>query len=328
MEELILRIVVTGSLAYDYIMNFPGYFKDHILQDRAHVLSVSFLVDSMRQMRGGVAGNVAYSLSLLGERPLVVASAGGDFGEYRAWMERQGIDPSGIVEVEDEFTASCFINTDKADNQLVAFYPGAMTRAKDLTLEGLGLGADDMVIISPTDPEAMSRYAEECRNMGVPFLFDPGKQTPRLEGDQILGGLEGASVLVSNDYEFAMMSEKTGRSEEELIRSAPLTVVTRGEQGSMIYSSGETLEIPVAPISEVVDPTGAGDAYLAGLVFGLAREFPLEVVGRVATLAAAFVIEQRGCQEHYYTPEVFAERYKCAFGSSPEVESLAEPVPR
>lgn len=324
-----MRIVVTGSLAYDYIMNFPGYFKDHILPDRAHMLSVSFLVDSMRQMRGGVAGNVAYSLALLGERPLVVASAGQDFGEYRAWMERQGIDTSGIVEVGDDFTASCFINTDKADNQLVAFYPGAMVHAKDLSLEGLG--PDDLVVISPTDPEAMIRYADECRRLGVAFLFDPGKQTPRLEGEQILDGLNGASVLIGNDYEFAMMAQKTGWTEEELISAAPLTVVTRGEQGSTIYTAetdGQGLEIPVAPVTGVVDPTGAGDAYLAGLVFGLARRFPLPVVGRVAALAAAYAIEQRGCQEHRYSPVEFVERYVSTFGPSEEVEVLAEPVKR
>jgi adenosine kinase len=326
-----VRIVVTGSLAYDYIMNFPGDFKDHVLPDKAHMLSVSFLVDSMRRMRGGVAGNVAYSLALLGERPLVVASAGQDFGEYREWMERQGVDASGIAEIEDDFTASCFINTDMANNQLVAFYPGAMAQAKSLSLMDLDLGADDLVVISPTDPEAMSRYADECRSLGVPFLFDPGKQTPRLSGGQILTGLEGASVLISNDYEFAMMAQKTGKSEEELISSAPLTVVTRGEEGSTIYTNENSegrVEIPVAPITGVVDPTGAGDAYIAGLVFGLARDFPLEVVGRVAALAAAYVIEQQGCQEHRYTPAEFAERYAGAFGSTPEVEALAESVTR
>ncbi len=326
-----MRIVVTGSLAYDYIMNFPGDFKDHVLPDKAHALSVSFLVDSMRRMRGGVAGNIAYSLALLGERPLVVASAGQDFGEYREWMERQGIDASGIAEIEDDFTASCFINTDMVNNQLVAFYPGAMAQAKSLSLVDLGLGADDLVVISPTDPEAMSRYADECRSLGVPFLFDPGKQTPRLSGEQILAGLEGASVLISNDYEFAMMAQKTGRTEEDLISSAPLTVVTRGKEGSTIYANetgGGGAEIPVAPIAGVVDPTGAGDAYISGLVFGLARDFPLEVVGRVAALAAAYVIEQQGCQEHFYTPTEFAERYAGAFGPTPEVEALAEPVTR
>src|SRR4051794_38848486 len=176
-------------------MNFPGDFKDHILQAKAHVLTVSFLLDSMHRMRGGVAGNIAYSLALLGERPLVVGSVGQDFGEYQEWMERQGIDISSIVEIEDDFTASAFINTDEANNQIVAFYPGAMTQANKLSLLDLGLSADDMVVISPTDPEAMSRYADECRQMGVPFLFDPGKQTPRLDGEHILAGLESASVL-------------------------------------------------------------------------------------------------------------------------------------
>ncbi len=325
-----MRIVVTGSLAYDYIMDFPGHFKDHILPDKAHMLTVSFLVDSMRRMRGGVAGNIAYSLALLGERPLVVASAGQDFGEYREWMERQGIDTSGIVEIGDDFTASCFINTDKSNNQIVAFYAGAMVQAKNLSLLDLGLTADDLVVISPTDPEAMSRYADECRQLRVPFLFDPGKQTPRLEGEQILAGMTGASVLIGNDYEFAMLAQKTGRTEEELISAAPLTVVTRGEQGSTIYAEtdGQEVKIPIAPVTDVVDPTGAGDAYIAGLVFGLARRFPLEVVGRIAALTAAYVIEQRGCQEHHFTPAEFAKRYANVFGSSPEVESLAEPVKR
>ena len=331
MKESNVRIVVTGSLAYDYIMNFPGDFKDHILPDKAHMLTVSFLVESMRRMRGGVAGNIAYSLALLGERPLVVGSAGQDFGEYREWMERHGVDTSGIAQSEADFTASCFINTDMANNQIVAFYAGAMTQAAELSLLDLGLGAEDMVVISPTDPEAMTRYADECRQMSVPFLFDPGKQTPRLDGDQIMAGLEGASILVGNAYEFAMMAQKTGRTEEELIRSTPLTVVTRGAEGSTIYSSEtgvEGLDVPVAPISELADPTGAGDAYLAGLVFGLSRGFPAEVTGRVAALTAAYAVEQQGCQEHGFTPAEFAGRYAEAFGPSPEVENLAGTVTR
>jgi adenosine kinase len=320
-----VRIVVTGSLAYDYIMNFPGYFKDHILPDKVHMLSVSFLVDSMRRMRGGVAGNIAYTLALLGERPMVVATAGQDFGEYRAWMQRQGIDASGIRLIDDEFTASCFINTDQSNNQIVAFYTGAMARSRDLSLLDLGLGPRDLVIISPTDPDAMARYAHECRTLGTPFLFDPGKQTPRLDGDQILVGLNGASVLVGNDYEFGMMAQKTGKSEAELLGATPLTVITRGEQGSTIYDNakGQQVQIPIAAVQAVVDPTGAGDAYLGGLVFGLARGLPLDVTGRVAALSAAYAIERRGCQEHSYTSAEFAERYASAFGPSPAIEALA-----
>jgi adenosine kinase len=285
----------------------------------------------MRRMRGGVAGNIAYSLALLGERPLVVATAGQDFGEYRTWMEQQGVDGSGIAEISDEFTASCFINTDQANNQIVAFYTGAMASSKDLSLEGRGLGPDDLVVISPTDPQAMCRYTEECRRMGVPFLFDPGKQTPRLEAEQILNGLTGASVLIGNDYEFAMMAKKIGWSEAALLAAAPLTVVTRGEQGSTIYTSatnGSGIDIPIAPVSAVIDPTGAGDAYIAGLVFGLARKLPLQVAGRVAALMATYTIEQRGCQEHHFSLTEFVERYTDVFGPSPEIESLAEAVTR
>jgi adenosine kinase len=320
-----VRIVVTGSLAYDYIMNFPGHFKDHILPDKVHMLSVSFLVDSMKRMRGGVAGNIAYSLALLGERPLVCASAGQDFAEYRSWMDKHGIDASAIFELDDEFTASCFINTDQSNNQIVAFYTGAMAHSRNLSLLDLNLTERDLVVISPTDPDAMTRYADECRMRGARFVFDPGKQTPRLNGEQILAGLNGASVLVGNDYEFAMMSQATGLSERELIESTPLTVMTRGVEGSTLYDNraGATpLHIPVAPVSNVVDPTGAGDAYLGGLVFGLARALPLPVTGRVAALAAAYAIEHRGCQEHFYTLTDFSERYEATFGSAVELAGL------
>jgi adenosine kinase len=313
-----MRVVVTGSLAYDYIMNFPGYFKDHILPDRVHMLSVSFLVDSMKRMRGGVAGNIAYSLALLGQRPLVVASAGQDFGEYRQWMSNQGIDASGIHEIVGEFTASCFINTDQSNNQLVAFYTGAMARSRDLSLLGYGLTPDDLVIISPTDPDAMARYVGECRQMGVPFLFDPGKQTPRLTAEQILDGLNGAYALIGNDYEFAMMSQMTGKSEQDLIDSVPLTVLTRGEKGSLIsdarFGSRVVTEIDVAPVDEVRDPTGAGDAYLAGFVYGLSQGLPAESCGKIASLAGAYAIEHHGCQEHQYTPAQFYARYVAAYG--------------
>lgn len=319
-----MRIAVTGSLAYDYIMNFPGFFTDHMLMEKAHVLSVSFLVDSMKRLRGGVAGNIAYTLALLGERPLLVASAGHDFAEYRAWMEQQGVDTSGLLIVEHEFTSSCFINTDKANNQIVAFYAGAMSYAREIVLRDQGLAGGDLVVISPTDPQAMERYAIECQQHGIPYVFDPGKQTPRLEAEHLRLGLNGAKVLVSNDYEFGMMARKLETSEEALIASVPLTVVTRGEQGALIYADGSLVaEIPVAPVAEVVDPTGAGDAFLGGIVYGIARNLPLEVTGRVAALAASFCIEQRGCQEHTFTNAAFAERYLAAFGSELPAGTIA-----
>lgn len=312
-----MRIIVTGSLAYDYIMNFPGYFKDHILPEKAHILSVSFLVDAMRKMRGGVAGNIAYNLALLGERPQIFGTAGHDFGDYRQWLEDQGVDTSRIVTVDDEFTSSCFITTDQADNQIVAFYAGAMAHSRQLSLRTLELTSEDLVLISPSDSEAMYHHAMECQELGIPYVFDPGKQTPRLEAEHIRAGLTGARMLVGNDYEFGMMARKLEISEEDLIASAPITVVTRGELGSTIYTretDHRKLDIPVAPIHKINDPTGAGDAYLAGLVFGLSRRLPLDVTGRVAALAAAYAIEQRGCQEHHYTFEAFAARYEEAFG--------------
>jgi adenosine kinase len=310
-----VKIVVTGSLAFDYIMDFPGYFKDFMLSDKAHILSVSFLVDSMRKMRGGVAGNIAYNLSLLGERPLIVGSAGHDFDAYRDWLEEQGVDTSGITIIEHEFTSSCFINTDKANNQIVAFYAGAMSHDHHNSLLNLGLTADDLVLISPTNPDAMRRFALECQQMGVPYIFDPGKQTPRLDADLLEVGLRGAQVLISNDYEFGMMARCLELSEDELIGRAPITVVTRGVNGSHIFVDGQlAADIPVAPVEEVRDPTGAGDAYLAGIAFGLVHRLSWEMTGRIAALCAAYAIEERGCQEHRFTLPQFVARYRAAFG--------------
>jgi adenosine kinase len=320
-----MRIAVTGSLAYDYIMSFPGHFKDHILPEKVHMLTVSFLVDSMKKMRGGCAGNVAYTLALLGHRPLVLATAGQDFSDYKAWMERHEIDTSGVALVEGEFTASCFINTDRSNNQIVAFYPGATAHAERLDLAAARLGAKDLCLISPTDPASMLRCMRHCKAHGIPYVFDPGKQTPRLETEFILEGLSGAALLIGNDYELGMMAQKTGRTEEALIESAPVTIVTRGEEGSYIHVRGQKrLEIPVAPVSEIKDPTGAGDAYLGGLAFGMAHGLPWDVVGRVGALAAAFVVEKHGCQEHAYTRADFLARYKAAFGAAPSLQGVLE----
>lgn len=319
-----MRIVVTGSLAYDYIMNFPGRFSDHILPDKVHMLTVSFLVDSMKRLRGGTAGNIAYTLALLGAKTSVVSAAGQDFGEYKEWMKRAGIDSSGVREVANEFTASCFINTDMVNNQIVAFYPGAVVHAREVSLESIGLQKTDWVIISPTDPESMQRHTMECKRAGVNYVFDPGKQVPRLDKTQILSGIEGCAVLVGNDYEFGMMARACGLTEQQIIDAAPLTVMTRGEQGSRVYVRGQTpVEVPIAKTGPVVDPTGAGDAYLAGLALGLSRNMPLPVAARVAALAATFVIEKKGCQEHAFTRAEFGTRFVDSFGASPEIEAWA-----
>lgn len=314
-----MRIVVTGSLAFDYIMNFPGHFKEHILPDKVHMLTVSFLVDSMKKLRGGTAGNIAWNLALLGEKPTIVASAGSDFAEYKTAVNPMGVDTSAITEVPNEFTASCFINTDQSNNQIVAFYPGAANHSRELKLDDLKLTKGDWVIISPTDPTSMARHTQECKRLGVPYIFDPGKQTPRLDKEQILSGLDGAQVLVGNDYEFSMMAKACGLTEQQLIASAPVTIITRGEEGSHIYEKRGQVKhvVPTAKPKAVVDPTGAGDAYLAGLAFGFKRGLPVELCGRIGALCATYTIEQKGCQEHRYSRAEFVQRFNETFGPTP-----------
>lgn len=322
-----MRIVVTGSVAFDYIMVFPGHFKDHILPDKMHILSVSFLVESMKRQRGGTAPNIAYNLALLGVRPTVMATVGEDFAEYRLWLEAQGIDAGAIKTVPGEFTSSCFINTDLADNQITAFYPGAMSHAHTLSFRTEGLQDTDLVIIAPNDPQAMANYAVECQELGIPYLYDPSMQAPRMNADELQAGFAGARILTGNDYEFGMMAEKLSVSEPELRAMVPITVVTKGEKGASIYVEGEEFVIPTARPYKVVDPTGAGDAFRAGLVKGMAHKLPWDVVGRIASLSAVYVIEQAGTQQHYYTLPAFVERYVENFGRSPEIEALLETPP-
>ena len=319
-----MRIVVTGSVAYDYIMVFPGHFKDHILPDKMHILSVSFLVESMKRQRGGTAPNIAYNLALLGERPTVMATVGEDFAEYRLWLDEQGIDTGAIKPVPGEFTSSCFINTDLNDNQITAFYPGAMSHAQTLSFRAEELLDTDLVIIAPNDPLAMGRYAAECQELGIPYLYDPSMQAPRMSADELRAGLAGARIFTGNDYEFGMMADKLGVSEEELRAMVPITVVTKGDQGASIYVEGEEFAIPAARPHKVVDPTGAGDAFRAGLVKGMVHKLPWEVVGRIASLSAVYAIEQAGTQQHHYTLPAFVERYRQNFGRSPEIDVLLE----
>lgn len=318
-----MRIAVSGSIAYDYIMVFPGRFRDHILPDKMHILSVSFLVDSLKRLRGGTAANIAYNLALLGERPMLVGAVGEDFGEYRAWLDGRGVQTTTVRQISGEFTASCFINTDLQDNQITAFYPGAMSHAPRISLKEIELTRGDFVIISPNDPRAMARHAAECLELGVPYMYDPSMQAPRMTAEELNEGFKGAKVLTGNDYEFGMMAEKLGITEDALRRRVPVTVMTRGEAGALITEGGREFEIPVAKPAKVVDPTGAGDAYRAGLMLGIRHEFSWPVTGRIAALAATYAIEQAGTQQHAYSLPEFVARYRENFGSAPEVEALA-----
>jgi len=319
-----VRIIVTGSIAYDYIMVFPGHFKDHILPDKMHILSVSFLVDSLKRLRGGTAPNIAYNLALLGERPTVAGTVGDDFAEYRAWLDSQGVDTSGIKEIGGEFTASCFINTDLQDNQITAFYVGAMAHAASISFHDSAFSSADLVIIAPNDPKAMAQYAAECTELGIPYLYDPSMQAPRMTAEELEAGFKGAKVLTGNDYEFGMMAEKLGISEAQLRRRVPITIMTRGEEGALLTVEGQEYEIPAATPRQVVDPTGAGDAFRAGFVKGMVRGFSWPVVGRMAALSAVYAIEHAGTQQHSYTINEFVERYRENFGTSEEVDSLLD----
>lgn len=311
-----MKVVVTGSIAYDYLMSFPGFFKDHILPDQIAKLSVSFLVDSMRRQRGGCATNIAYNLALLGERPLVMAAAGQDFSEYRTWLEAHGVDTAGVVEVPDEFTASFFVSTDRENNQIASFYTGAMAHAHKLSFRALKAPAD-LAIISPNDPEAMRKYPHECKELGIPYIYDPSQQVIRLSGDDLRQGLEGSRMLIVNDYEFEMIRNKTSMSEEQVLCCTGALVVTRGSQGSTIWVGGQRVDIPVVKPKREADPTGVGDAYRAGIIKGMSLGLPWHIIGRMGSLAATYVLEHPGTQNHTYTWDEFLARYRENFGDLP-----------
>jgi len=321
-----MSIIVTGSVAYDYLMSFPGRFRDHILPDQLHQVSLSFLVDSMRKQRGGCAANIAYSLALLGESPTVMATVGQDFGEYRAWLESEGIDTSATVEVADEFTSSFFVNTDVENNQIASFYLGAMGRAGELSFHDLDYRAIELAIVAPNAPAAMIRYPRECRELGVPYIYDPSQQIIRLSGDELIDGTRGARLLIVNDYEFGMMRNKTGLSEQELLSLPEATIITRGEAGSTVYEGDLVLQIPAVPPQPLAEPTGVGDAYRAGVIKGLLRGCSWETTGRIAALAATYVLEQYGTQNHRYSLAEFVARYRRVFGNTGGLDVLVEPA--
>ena len=310
-----MRIVVTGSVAFDYLMMFPGQFREHVIGEKDDSLSVSFLVDSLKKQHGGTAANIAYTLALLGTRPEVIAAVGEDFADYRQHLEFHGVNTAGMVVVPGEFTSSCFVNTDQGNNQITAFYPGAMSESHTLSIDGLGLTKHDLVIISPNDPKAMAAYAKECRDLGIPYLYDPSMQAPRLTPEDLKEGFAGAAMLTGNDYEFGMMSGKLGVTVADLIKMVPISVVTKGEHGSVIHVDGGEIKIPPAKPNKVVNPTGAGDSYRSGLVAGMAKGLPWEICGRLGAISSVYAIEHVGPQQHFFTKDEFLDRYRENFGA-------------
>ncbi len=312
------QVIITGSLAFDNIMEFPGYFKDHILPEKVHVINISFLVDKMTRQRGGCAANIAYTTALLGGSPRIVAAAGNDFATYREWLVSNHIDVGGIRIHEDEITACCYITTDRADCQITGFFVGAMKRANELSVIEEGGDRAALCFVAPDDPEAMVRHCAEARQAGLPFLFDPSFQVTAMDGDALTTASEGAWALVVNDYEFTVLQEKTGKSVELLRSEHELIVVTYGEKGSEILQrDGSTLKIPAAKATEVIDPTGAGDSFRGGFLAGLQRGFDLETSARMGSVAAVYCVEVYGPQSQRYTHEEFFARFRDNFGFSP-----------
>ncbi len=319
-----MDIAITGSIAYDYIMRFPGRFADQIVPDKIDRISLSFLVDEMTKHWGGVAANIAYTLALLHQtpRPRLVGTVGRDFGDYRVWLESAGVDTGPVRQIDEVFTASFFVNTDVDNNQIASFYAGAMAYARHFTLAELLPTPPDLVVISPNDPLAMQQYVDECTNRGIAFMYDPSQQVARFTGEPLRHGIDRAYILICNEYEFELIMQKTGLSRAAILDRVPVVVVTLGEKGSRIYADGRAIDVPIFPPQRIADPTGVGDAYRAGLLRGLAAGWEWELCGRVGALCAAYVLEQVGTQSHRFTPQEFVTRFRTVFDDHGQLDSL------
>jgi adenosine kinase len=306
-----MSIIVTGSIAFDYLMSFPGKFTEHLLPEHMSRVSLSFLVDSMDKRRGGCAPNIAYTLALLGEQPKLMGTAGQDFGDYRRWLEAAGVDTSLVRDVPDKFTASFFCSTDIDGNQIASFYTGAMANAGELSFRTAG--PCQLAIISPNDPGAMVQYAEECRTLGIPYIWDPGQQCARMSGDELRDGLAGATLVICNDYEFELIRQKTSMDEEAVFAAAGALVITRGERGCSIYERSGRRDVDAVPPHRIVDPTGVGDAFRGGFLKGMAEGRDYVHCAQIGSVAATYALEHLGGQSHAYTLKEFRERLGAYF---------------
>lgn len=307
-----MTAVICGSLAYDTIMVFQDQFKNHIIPDQVHILNVSFLVPAMRREFGGCAGNIAYNLKLLGGSPMPVATVGQDFTPYRAHLEKFGIRLDGVRQFDDQFTPQCFITTDLDNNQITAFHPGAMSSAhenhvRDIPDYSFG-------IVAPDGREAMLQHVDEFAARGVPFIFDPGQAMPLFSGDEFRSMIEKATYVIVNDYESQLLQQRTGWSATDIASKVTAYIITQGPRGSLIHVNGEIITVPPARERKVVDPTGCGDAYRAGLIFGIMKNYDWKTIGNMASLMGALKVEHPGTQNQYFTYEQFATEFAEQFG--------------
>jgi adenosine kinase len=308
-----MATLICGSVAYDTIMVFRDRFRNHILPDQLHILNVAFLVPDMRREFGGCAGNIAYTLNMLGGEPLIMATVGDDYHAYGERLDTLGISQRHVRRIAGTFTAQAFITTDLDDNQITAFHPGAMNYAHENHVQQ---AADATLgIVAPDGREGMLQHAREYSEAGIPFVFDPGQGLPMFSGDELLQFVRLADYVTVNDYEAQMLQERTGQTVEELAKRLQAVVVTLGARGSLVYAGGKRLEIPSVQASQVVDPTGCGDAFRAGLLYGLAAGFDWPTTGRLASLLGAIKIPCRGGQNHRFTRDEIAQRYREAYGS-------------
>ena len=309
-----MTALVCGSIAFDTVMVFPGRFRDHILPDRIHMLNVSFLVPSMRRNFGGCAGNIAYGLGLLGGTGAPMATAGHDFGPYRQWMSSRSIDLRYVRVIDEEFTAQAFITTDLDDNQITAFHPGAMSHAHlNIVPDGAGV---TLGVVAPDGRDGMVQHAAGFAAAGIPMLFDPGQGLPMFGGEELRDFIGKATWIAVNDYEGQLLAERTGWSHREIAGRVRALIVTKGAEGSVIHADGREHLIPAARPEALVDPTGCGDAYRAGLIFGLMNRLDWETTGRIASLMGAIKIAHAGTQHYSFTMDDFRDRFRAAFGRS------------
>ncbi|MBI4654884.1 MAG: carbohydrate kinase family protein [Nitrospirae bacterium] len=308
-----MNIYISGSMAYDRIMDFPGRFSDHILPDKIHILNVCFTVNRMIEKFGGTAGNIAYSLSLLGEKPTILATIGKDYESYFQWLKKNNISTEGIKVIPQEFTAGAYITTDKADNQITGFNPGAMKYPSEYKFDNAN-SQESIVIIAPGNLQDMKKYARDCKAEGIKYICDPGQSLTQWDGQSLREWIDGSYMLITNDYELEMVMKMTGMDKKGLLGLTKTIITTLGEKGSLISMNKSETNIPPVKIPEVVDPTGAGDAYRAGLLKGLATGKNIETSTKMGAVAAIYAIEKYGTQEHHYTYREFAERYRSNFG--------------
>ena len=304
-----MNIIVSGSLAYDRIMTFPGKFSQHILPGKIHVLNVSFTVNGMVEKLGGTAGNIAYALSLLGEEPIILATVGRDYHRYFEWLAKNHIAADSIKVIEEEFTASAYITTDRADNQITGFNPGAMKYPSAFNFDKLPPG-ESLAIIAAGNLEDMMTYSLTCKSRGIDYIFDPGQSLPMWQKHDLIRCIKGSRILISNDYELELIMTSTELAREELLQNTGIIVTTLGEMGSRVITADGEIAIPAARPKTVVDPTGAGDAYRAGLIKGLVQGKDIRECAMMGSVCASFAVESYGTQEYRFSPDEFRERLK------------------